>query len=235
MAGSTQRRTYSPHVCIDLMSYPSGQRQILRLILALILAAKGGWAFAFRSGEPPGFDAALSQAALGQLDPEIRYDPAYRQLSYPGGDVPAHLGVCTDVVIRAYRELGIDLQVDVHEEMRRHFDVFPRNWGLRGPDPNIDHRRVPNLEVYFMRRGESLPISDRAEDYLPGDLVTWSVGGRPHIGIVVNRRKDNRYQVVHNIGQGVRCEDLLFVYQQTGHYRYYGPIVASDGDAPEAQ
>jgi len=177
-----------------------------------------------RDGEPMGFVTALTVAALERTLHEVRYDPTYRRIDYPGGDVPPHLGVCTDVVIRAYRELGIDLQRLVHEDMQAHFDSYPKRWGLSKPDPNIDHRRVPNLEVFFARHGDKLAVTDDPEDYLPGDLVTWDVAGRPHIGIMVDRlsRDGRRHLVVHNIGAGPRLEDMLFDWPITGHYRYYG-------------
>ncbi len=148
------------------------------------------------------------------------------KIPYPGGDVPDNMGVCTDEVIRSYRALGIDLQRDVHEDMKVHFDLYPnsRRWGLSTPDPNIDHRRVPNLQVFFARKGDNLAVTNKPEDYIPGDLVTWDVDHRPHIGIVVNRklRYGDRYLVVHNIGRGPVLEDMLFDYPITGHYRYYG-------------
>jgi len=136
--------------------------------------------------------------------------------------VPADTGVCTDEIIRAYRAVDIDLQKEVHEDMAAHFDLYPnkRKWLLNHPDSNIDHRRVPNLMVFFERKGESLPISARAEDYAPGDLVTWDLGrGVPHIGIVV----DQGHMIVHNIGEGPKMENVLFRWKITGHYRYYGP------------
>lgn len=183
-----------------------------------------------RSAEPPGFSAKLSAAALERTNHTIRYDPSYVKIDYPNGDVPPDTGVCTDVVIRSYRALGIDLQKEVYEDMKANFPVYPnkRRWGLNAPDPNIDHRRVPNLQVFFERKGENLAISSNPADYIAGDLVTWSVEGRPHIGIVVNRKitGGTRYLVVHNIGQGPLLEDMLFRYPITGHYRYYGPYTA---------
>jgi uncharacterized protein YijF (DUF1287 family) len=167
----------------------------------------------------------FAAAALDRTQHAVRYDPAYVRLPYPGGDVPADTGVCTDEVIRAYRALGIDLQKEVHEDMAANFSAYPRKWGRREPDPNIDHRRVPNLMVFFSRKGESLPITDRAEDYAPGDLVTWDLGrGQTHIGMVVDRKAffTGRYMIVHNIGQGPKMEDVLFDWKITGHYRYFG-------------
>jgi uncharacterized protein YijF (DUF1287 family) len=177
-----------------------------------------------RAGEPVGFVKALSDAALDQTRRAVRYDASYRTISYPGGDVPADIGVCTDVVIRSYRTLGIDLQREVHEEMKAQFEAFPKKWHLREPDTNIDHRRVPNLQVFFSRRGIVLPITENAQDYQPGDIVTWSVWTRPHIGLVVDRRSldGKRFTIVHNIGRGQQLEDMLFDYTITGHYRYYG-------------
>lgn len=169
----------------------------------------------------------LVTAAIERTNHAVRYDPAYVRIPYPGGDVPADTGVCTDEVIRSYRALGIDLQKEVHEDMVRNYRAYPRKWkwGLGEPDSNIDHRRVPNLMVFFRRNGESLPASRRAEDYSPGDLVTYDLGHNvPHIGIVVDRKgTSGRYMIEHNIGQGPRIEDVLFNWRITGHYRYYGP------------
>jgi uncharacterized protein len=170
----------------------------------------------------------LSSAAIERTSHTVRYDPAYVRLAYPGGDVPADTGVCTDEIIRSYRALGIDLQKEVHEDMVQNFGLYPRRWQwLRSsPDPNIDHRRVPNLMVFFSRKGKSLPITNRGEDYSPGDLVTWDLGGGvPHIGIVVDRKSAEsvRYMVVHNIGQGPKMEDVLFSWKIIGHYEYFGP------------
>jgi len=170
----------------------------------------------------------LSAAAIERTHHQVRYDSAYVRIPYPGGDVPADTGVCTDEVIRAYRSLGVDLQKVVHEDMVQNFSAYPRSWRwlLAKPDPNIDHRRVPNLMVFFSRKGESLPITGRADDYSPGDLVTWDLGGGvPHIGIVVDRKspQTGRYMVVHNIGAGPQMEDVLFNWRITGHFRYFGP------------
>jgi uncharacterized protein len=179
-----------------------------------------------RSTEPPGFSQKLSDAALERLNHKVKYDPAYVKILYPGGDVPENTGACTDEVIRAYRAHGIDLQKDVHEEMTAHFWAFPSRlrWGLFSTDTNIDHRRVPNLQVLFVRKGEKLAVTKNPEDYLPADLVTWDVYSRPHIGIVVNRKLhgSDRHMIMHNIGQGPKLEDMLFDYPITGHYRYYG-------------
>jgi uncharacterized protein YijF (DUF1287 family) len=176
---------------------------------------------------PPDFLARLSAAAIERTHHSVRYVPAYVRIPYPGGDVPADTGVCTDEIVRAYRTLGIDLQKEVHEDMVRNFALYPakRQWGLAQPDSNIDHRRVPNLMVFFSRKGETLPVTRNANDYVTGDLVTWDLGGNvPHIGIVVDvKSSGGRRMLVHNIGQGPRMEDVLFDWRITGHYRYFGP------------
>lgn len=179
-------------------------------------SAPAGGATATASG------IALAGAARKQVGVTVSYDPAYVRLSYPGGDVPASRGVCTDVVIRALRTQRIDLQQRVHEDMRAHFAKYPQTWGLRGPDRNIDHRRVPNLQTWFDRQGWSLPATSRAADYRAGDLVTWMLPGNlPHIGIVSDRRTTagGTPLIIHNIGRGTREEDILFDHKITGHYR----------------
>ncbi len=202
------------------------------LLAFAIAGASGGIGFA-QSGSTElsarqAFLLRLSDAVIERTQHTIRYDPSYVRIPYPGGDVPAGTGVCTDEVIRSYRALGVDLQKEVHEDMERNLSDYPRRW-QRPPthtDTNIDHRRVPNLMVFFSRKGEVLPISTRAEDYSPGDLVTWDLGGNvPHIGIVANRKSGSsaRYMVVHNIGQGPMLEDVLFHWKVTGHFRYFGP------------
>lgn len=170
----------------------------------------------------------LSDAAIERTHHSVRYDPSYVRIPYPGGDVPADTGVCTDEVIRSYRALGIDLQKEVHEDMVQNFSAYPRNWHwlLTRTDTNIDHRRVPNLMAFFSRKGRSLPITSNPNDYVPGDIVSWDLGGNvPHIGIVVDRKspKPGRFMIVHNIGQGPQVEDVLFHWKITGHYEYFGP------------
>lgn len=172
-----------------------------------------------------GFSERLVAAALERTQHSVRYDGQYRRIAYPGGDVPADIGVCTDVVIRSYRKLGLDLQQRVHEDMTTHFDQYPsrRIWGLEKPDPNIDHRRVPNLQTFFKRQGETLKVTDNEGDYRPGDIVTWMLPGNlPHIGIVTDQldKQSGFPLVVHNIGRGPQLEDMLFDYRITGHYRY---------------
>ncbi|MFN3232129.1 MAG: DUF1287 domain-containing protein [Alphaproteobacteria bacterium] len=165
----------------------------------------------------------LVDAAIERTEHSVTYDGGYRRIAYPMGDVPADIGVCTDVIVRAYRAVGIDLQQRVHEDMKTAFGAYPDHWGLSHPDPNIDHRRVPNLQAYFTRHGEDFQISASAGDYQSGDLVTWQVGGYlPHIGIVTNRLSPDgkRPMIVHNIGAGPRLEDMLFDHPITGHYRY---------------
>ena len=168
----------------------------------------------------------LVTAARERTRHRVRYDSAYVRIVYPGGDVPADTGVCTDEIIRVYRTVGVDLQKEVHEDMIQHFSLYPHRWNSRAqPDSNIDHRRVPNLMVFFQRKGETLPISRVSEDYVPGDLVTWDLGrGVPHIGIVVDEKgRGGTFMIVHNIGEGPQMEDVLFNWKITGHYRYYGP------------
>ena len=165
----------------------------------------------------------LSVSALKLTEQEVTYDPGYFSIDYPNGDIPSDKGVCTDVIIRAYRLIGIDLQKDVHEDMKAYFDKYPKNWGLEKPDKNIDHRRVPNLMTLFERIGTVKTITNKPGDYLPGDIVCWDLGGGvTHIGIVVHLKSDNglRYLIVHNIGAGQVLEDCLFDFKIIGHYRY---------------
>jgi uncharacterized protein len=165
----------------------------------------------------------LIAAARAQVGVTTLYDPAYVVLAFPGGDVPRGRGVCTDVIIRAYRDgLGLDLQALVNADMRAAFSAYPRTWGLRTTDRNIDHRRVPNLQTFLTRKGARLPVSDRASDWQPGDLVTSLVGGTlPHIGIVSDRlAPSGRLLVIHNIGRGTQEEDMLFAHRITGRFRW---------------
>lgn len=169
------------------------------------------------------FYSKLSDAALELTKQKVTYDPSYFSIGYPNGDVPAGKGVCTDVVIRAYRALNIDLQKEVHEDMKSHFGEYPNIWGMTTTDTNIDHRRVPNLMKFFERKGTVKPISQKAEDYQPGDIVCWNLGGAiTHIGLVVNRKSidKQRYLIVHNIGGGQVLADCLFDYKIIGHYSY---------------
>jgi uncharacterized protein len=168
----------------------------------------------------------LVAAAVAPSKVHVRYDAAYVRIPYPGGDVPADTGTCADEIIRIYRSVGVDLQKEVHDDMARNFAVYPRKWNRTSPDANIDHRRVPNLITFFERNGEALPKSRNAKDYLPGDIVTWDLGGGlTHIGMVVDRKPllFDRYEILHNIGRGPQIEDVLFDWKITGHFRYYGP------------
>lgn len=169
------------------------------------------------------FYSRLSHAAIELTNDEVVYDPSYYSITYPNGDIPDNKGVCTDVIIRAYRKLGIDLQKEVHEDMQVNFDLYPKIWGLSHTDKNIDHRRVPNLMVFFKRHGQVNPISTDPLAYKPGDIVCWNLGGgTTHIGLVVNKKSSDgqRYLIVHNIGGGQVLADCLFDYKIIGHYRY---------------
>ncbi|MBF0648289.1 DUF1287 domain-containing protein [Dysgonomonas sp. GY75] len=169
------------------------------------------------------FYKRLSAAAIELTKDKVTYDPRYYSIPYPNGDVPSDKGVCTDVIVRAYRKLGIDLQQKIHVDMKANFSKYPKKWGLKGTDKNIDHRRVPNQAMYFSRFGTILKVSDKGSDYSPGDIVTWDLGGGiTHIGIVTDRMSSDgkRPLIVHNIGRGQVLEDCLFSFKVTGHYRY---------------
>lgn len=169
------------------------------------------------------FYTRLADSTLTLTRQNVTYDPAYFSISYPNGDVPKDKGVCTDVVIRAYRKMGIDLQKEVHEDMKKNFSLYPKKWKLTKTDKNIDHRRVPNLMTYFSRFGSVLPMTQQAKDYKPGDVVCWDLGkGLTHIGIVSNKKTSDgkRHMIVHNIGGGQVLEDCLFSFKIIGHYRY---------------
>ncbi|HKP86626.1 MAG TPA: DUF1287 domain-containing protein [Blastocatellia bacterium] len=162
--------------------------------------------------------------AIEQTRYTVTYDPSYVKLDYPGGDLPIEKGVCADVIVRAFRKGGTDLQREIHEDMARDFSAYPNKWGLSRPDSNIDHRRVPNLMTYFNRKRKAVQVTRDPKDYLPGDVVAWDLGnGLLHIGIVVNRRlpEGEKYYVVHNIGAGAKMEDVLFAWPIIGHYRYF--------------
>jgi uncharacterized protein len=166
----------------------------------------------------------LIAAAIEQVGVTTEYDPAYVKLAYPNGDVPLKTGVCADVIVRAFRHVAIDLQKELHEDMKRNFAKYPKKWGLRATDANIDHRRVPNLMTWFDRQGKALPLSQDAQDYLPGDVVAWDLGnGLTHIGLVSDIKAEgtNRYLIVHNIGAGAQLEDRLFEWKVIGRYRYF--------------
>ena len=163
-------------------------------------------------------------AAIEQTQYTFEYDPAYARLDYPGGDVPRQTGVCADVVVRAFRSAGVDLQKEIHEDMSKHFSAYPDKWGTRKPDSNIDHRRVPNLMTFFERSGKSLPLTRKPADYVPGDVVAWELDNRLlHIGVVIDGVVDGtpNYLVVHNIGAGAKMEDVLMEWKIIGHYRMW--------------
>jgi uncharacterized protein YijF (DUF1287 family) len=182
-------------------------------------------AMAQETPDAPDWRTKLVDAAREQIGVTTLYDPTYVRLNYPGGDVAQERGVCTDVVVRAYRRaFDLDLQRLVHEDMAANFAAYPKIWGLKAPDRNIDHRRVPNLAVFFGRRGISLPVSQDPADYSPGDLVTQMLAPNvPHIAIVSSNRSaevPERALVIHNIGRGAQEEDTLFAFEQTGHFRF---------------
>lgn len=162
--------------------------------------------------------------AIEQTERTVQYDPSYVKLDYPGGDLPLERGVCADVIVRAFRKGGVDLQKNIHEDMQADFNAYPHRWGLAKPDSNIDHRRVLNLMAYFERQGKALSLPSDPKDYAPGDVVAWDIGDdHPHIGIVSNvlAEMPGRYYVVHNIGAGAKMEDVLFAWRIIGHYRYF--------------
>ena len=231
------RKTFAPLCCLCLFaafgcSASSGDARAARAGGAQGATPQGAARQADARPRPSSGSAVLdrlSEAAVERTNHQVRYDPTYFVIDYPGGDVPAEVGVCTDEVIRSYRALGVDLQRLVHEDMKANFALYPRRWGLTKPDTNIDHRRVPNLMVFFERQGAALPVTADARDYKPGDVVTWDLsGGLTHIGIVVavpSESDENRLQIVHNIGAGPKMEDVLFNWKITGHYRFTGPKV----------
>lgn len=221
------------------------QAQTSKLVLVSVICVVGGLSTCQQQTTPPSQIAqALPQrpvykplppnaapelkkvidAAVAQAGVTVGYDPKYVRLDYPGGDVPKETGVCTDVIIRAFRGVGIDLQKEVHEDMVRAWSAYPKRWGLTRPDTNIDHRRVPNLMTYFGRKQKTVAVTSNAGDYLPGDLVTWDLGGGiDHIGIVTDilSTSGERCLIAHNVGAGARVEDVLFSWKITGHYRYF--------------
>ena len=170
------------------------------------------------------FARDLALAAEDRANHRVIYDPKYVSIPYPMGDVPANTGVCTDVVVRSYRAVGIDLQRLVHEDMKRNFRKYPKIWGLKRPDPNIDHRRVPNLETFLTRKGAALPVTSDPSKFKPGDVVTWRLAdGRPHMGIVSTRKTSSGVPLIaHNIGAGPQVEDMLFDLKIHGHFRWNG-------------
>ncbi len=196
------------------IKHPQTMRQTLFFLFFLISLTSFGQS---------DFFSRLADSAATLTRQHVKYDPQYFVIKYPGGDVPAGKGVCTDVVIRTYRKLGIDLQKEVHEDMKAHFSKYPRKWGMKATDKNIDHRRVLNLMTFFERKNAQLPITAKTSDYKPGDVVAWDLGGGiTHIGVVVKRKSADgqRNLIVHNIGAGQVIEDGLFAFKIIGHYRY---------------
>ncbi len=180
---------------------------------------------AFQVSAASDFNKDIVASLIERTNQPVKYDGSYIAIPYPNGDVPNNIGVCTDVIIRAYRELGTDLQKLVHQDISAHFSLYPskRIWGLNAPDKNIDHRRVPNLQTFFKRHGQQLKISENMSDYAVGDIVTWLLSGNlPHIGMVVNKLNPStgNLMIVHNIGLGPQLEDMIFDYKITGHYRF---------------
>ena len=177
---------------------------------------------------PNGFQKSLVEAAKDRLNYNISYDGRYIKIPYPNGDIPSNIGVCTDLIIRSFRKLDIDLQKLVHEDMKKNYHAYPSKkiWGLKSPDTNIDHRRVPNLQTFFTRMGSSLAITKKAQNYKPGDIVTWDIAGRSpwHIGIVSDKISNitGNPLIIHNMGRGPIINDMLFKFKITGHYRYSG-------------
>jgi uncharacterized protein len=191
-------------------------KKVLLLTLLFLVIRNYAWA-------QTTFYHQFADSALTLTNHKVIYDPAYTKLNYPNGDVAANRGVCTDVIIRAYRKFNIDLQKEVHEDMRDNFSKYPNNWGLTKPDKNIDHRRVPNLMTFFERHGAVKPISDNPKDYAPGNIVCWNLGGGiTHIGIVSKKLSNDGITplIIHNIGQGQVLEDCLFKFRIIGHYEY---------------
>ena len=169
------------------------------------------------------FEQKLSEVAITLIKDKVVYNGTYVSIPYPNGDVPASQGVCTDVIVRAYRKLGIDLQKEVHEDMKSNFSKYPKIWGLKQTDTNIDHRRVPNLETFFTRKGQKLEVTKNPSDYKTGEIVTWMINDKmPHIGILTHlkSRDGKRFLIVHNVGGGQVLEDCLFNYKIVGHYKF---------------
>ena len=219
----------------------SNVRRLLRalgIIDSLIIAVFAAQAQAPTSTARRQFLRDLVAAAIERTRHEVTYDPGYVAIDYPGGDVPAGSGVCSDEVIRAYRAVRIDLQKEVHEDIVRDPSAYPLSrWRQKRPDRNIDHRRVPNLMVFFSREGEELKITSLGQDYRPGDLVAWDLGnGAIHIGMIVDQKAllSGRHMIVHNIGAGPKMEDVLFDWKIIGHYRYFGPPPAASAPAAQA-
>ena len=210
-------------VCLILIAAASCQRQYVTRKGVVVVIPPTSVAKPL----PPNASPQLKQfveAAIEQSKVTTGYDPSWVKIDYPNGDVPSDTGVCSDVVVRSFRKTGIDLQKEVHEDMTRAWSAYPKRWGAKGTDSNIDHRRVLNLMTYFDRQSKSLPITNDRADYLPGDVVAWQLSdGLEHIGILTNlsSEPDKHYLIVHNIGAGARVEDVLLAWKIIGHYRYF--------------
>ena len=176
-----------------------------------------------------GIEKDFILAALERTKHNIIYNNNYFNIEYPNGDIPEEFGVCTDVIIRTYRAINIDLQQLIHEDIIEKFNDYPLQniWNQNTADSNIDHRRVPNLEIFFTKYGVSIPVSNNSSDYKPGDIVTWNLKGSSpwHIGIVTNKVSSvtNNPLIVHNIGRGPVIDDMIFDFPIRGHYRYFPP------------
>ncbi len=177
------------------------------------------------SNEPSPPIRKILQQAREQMNTTRSYTDDYLVIQYPNGDVPVDTGACTDVIVRSFRSAGVDLQKEVHEDMAANFSKYPKKWGLTKTDTNIDHRRVPNLQTFFTRKGKSLPITADSGNYRPGDVVSWDLNGKglTHIGLVSDLWDSNtrRYLIIHNIGYGANADDCLFEWKITGHFRYF--------------
>jgi len=219
------KRNLTAGILLTLALFPFAacQQQIVQAVKPLKTPEQETETRALPANSSPNLKLVID-GAVEQIGKTTSYDPSYQKIEYPNGDVPIETGVCSDVVVRAFRKDGIDLQKDVHEDMKGNFSSYPTRWGLKGTDANIDHRRVPNLQTYFTRKGKSLATAGGSENFLPGDVVTWDLGGGvDHVGVVVNvwYKPSHRYLIVHNIGAGTHMEDVLFAWKITGHYRYF--------------
>lgn len=210
-----------------LLSFAMLRRTFLQALTCAPFASASSPAFALQRD----YAAEIAAAAIAQTKSRVVYDPAYVVIPYPGGDVPADRGVCADVIIRALRKTGADLQLLVHEDMKANFPAYPKRWGLKKPDRNIDHRRVPNLEKFFTREGLRRALTTAPANFKAGDIVSWNLKGDagflPHIGIVTAKKaRSKRPLIVHNVGAGPQLEDVLFEWKMTGHFRVAAKVEA---------
>jgi len=218
-----QRKLLVTAFCVMLLSAAGCQRPSARRASAVVIPPPPSLAKPLPANASPQLKL-LIEAAIEQSKVTTGYDPSWVKIDYPNGDVPSDTGVCSDVLVRAFRKAGIDLQKEVHADMTRAWSEYPKKWGASGTDTNIDHRRVLNLMTYFDRQGKSQPITNNRADYLPGDVVAWDLSdGLEHIGILTNlsSEPDQHYLIVHNIGSGAKIEDVLMAWKIVGHYRYF--------------